>query len=1136
MGIDRESSAFHPPGVRSPAERPVFGRDRELGQLLGALEEACSGRGSSFLLVGEPGIGKSRLADEVSRLAFERGVPTVLGRAWEAGGAPAYWPWLDVLGGLAQKADASFLQNGLGPGADRLADIVPELGARLGQPGANVAASPNQAKFELWRSATALVRHASGPRGLLLIIEDLHAADESSLQLLAFLAREVRSMRLLLLGTYRDAEASYEPAIGELITRIGREAVTLTLGRLDAQSSQGFLQERLGAVRPEVATELFEATHGNPLFLDQMARLYLEQGTEGLKAGIIPEGVREAIRCRLERVSAETRAVLEAAAVAGDDVDLGLLAAVTDQDTSAISTHVRLAAAAGVLGQKPQRARFSHALMREVLYRGLAVDRRRALHGAVGQALARLARPSDPPREAELAHHALEGPAELLPQAVDLAIRGARHALSWLAHEEAVALLERAVAAVEAGGAPPRLQAETLLALAEARIRRGEVAMGKSLCREVARLARQINDPDLLGRAALTYGEVYTFAVVDPVLVDLIEEALASLPEADSPLRVHLLARLAGALQPTRQTEEPVRVARQAIAAARRLGDERHLLRALFSAMSALMDVAPPRERLVLNLEIERLATTLGDPLALLRTHGRLIIDHTSLGEFAAADARIEAFETLADTLNAPWLAWRGPVFRSMRALVHGRFAEAGRHAERARELARRADDPQVERCLIVHRESFLRAAERHEELLAHDVACRRVRSAYFHGADWQAMGSALVATRLEDARAARFHLSMLPAADPVPTDNLYALSILAESVAYVGEPALAERLLDKIASLPEQDVMLGLTQVSWEGPTSRLLGLLEARLGRWPAARAHFDEALARLDALEARPYRARTAYEYARAFLEPSAGGPAPEPGAPDFPDVYRLLEQARAEALALDMTGLVRLCDRRLAALPARTRPAGGAVEKPPATDAASDPGAQGRLVPDGQAPPVSGSEVRLSMTAEGEVWALGFGAKTVRLKDSLGLRYLARLVAEPEREIHVLELTGASEGAQQSGDAGDAGELLDAEARQSYRERLADLRQELAEAERFGDAGRTERLRGELEFLTAELSRAVGLGGRVRRSGAAAERARSAVQRRLKNALERVAEVDPDLSAFLLRSVKTGTFCVFSPRER
>ena len=175
--------------------------------------------------------------------------------------------------------------------------------------------------------------------------------------------------------------------------------------------------------------------------------------------------------------------------------------------------------------------------------------------------------------------------------------------------------------------------------------------------------------------------------------------------------------------------------------------------------------------------------------------------------------------------------------------------------------------------------------------------------------------------------------------------------------------------------------------------------------------------------------------------------------------------------------------------------------------------------------------SGDEI--SMEALGESWVVRGGATTFHLKDTKGVRMLARLIAEPEREFHVLELAGAPETSSDVIDRGDAGEMIDEEARRAYRQRAAQLRKEIEEAESWNDPGRLEQARAELEFLTGELARAVGLGGRTRRAGAAAERARVNVQRRIRDAIRRVRVQEPELAKRLDRDVRTGTFCAYEP---
>lgn len=1115
-------------GTACPAAGPIFvGRASELEQMHRGLDDALGGRSRMFLLMGEPGIGKTRLCDELTASAATLGVPVLWGRAWEAGGAPAYWPWLDVLGGLTRLLDDAALGETLGDGAALLGELVPEIRRRPIVFPAVAPPPPDEARFRLCRAVVALVRRAASPAGLVLVFDDLHSADQSSLMLLYALARELRSSRVLLIATCRDVEARLDPEASEIIGRFAREGVTLGLARLDRGAVGSLVARRAGHLGAALDARIFESTQGNPLFLEEMLRLLEDEGPEAIEAGTVPSGVRDVIRQRLDRLTPEAHPFFELAAVAGDEIRPRLLLEASGRDPDWVAATVATALRAGVLAERAGRTRFSHALVREVLYRDLATDRRRALHDAVGRALERLspnrsrAAPSSPGLPLmELAHHALLGPREHLARAVDFSVRAAQRAVDLTAPEEAIALLARAQSAVEDGGNPPDLHARVLLALGETHIRNGEADRGKQLCCDAATLARTLRDAELLARAALTYGRVFTFAVMDPVLVSMLEEALAILPPGDSPIRARLLARLGAALQPAASSDEPAGVAREAIATARRLGERRVLLETLHDGLSALMDVVDPRERRALNLEVEALALAEGDRERLLRTHARLVIDHLALGEFPEADTRIDAFEALATELRASWTLYLAPLFRSIRAGIHGRFAEAERLAAEAARIGRPERDPTVNRVLVIHRDGLLRLAERHEELIAHDPLARHERASYRYASTWQSFGSAANFTQVEDAERARMHLDLVPDEMRPPAGsegNLFALYAVAECAAFVGSEELVARIQERLTHFADQYVMLGMSQMYWGGPVSRLLARLAARLGQWDAACAWFDDAIARVTKLEARPHLARTQYEYARTLHARNAAGDAARADA--------LLAAARRQADELGMTGLVRLIDRYVER--------NGARDAAPAADPPATTSAPGGACSPAHMPSAG---ARFALTLEGEYWTVTTKAgRTFRLKDSLGLQYLARLVAEPGREIHVLDLVagGRASGDEAAIDAGDSGELLDDEARTEYRRRLEDLRESLAEAESFGDRARAARAREEIEFLASELSRAVGLGGRARRSGSSAERARSAVQRRIKNALQRLGEAAPELGPDLAHSVRTGNFCVFRP---
>jgi tetratricopeptide (TPR) repeat protein len=394
--------------------------------------------------------------------------------------------------------------------------------------------------------------------------------------------------------------------------------------------------------------------------------------------------------------------------------------------------------------------------------------------------------------------------------------------------------------------------------------------------------------------------------------------------------------------------------------------------------------------------------------------------------------------------------------------------------------------------------------------MLAWDPEARRWRDVINESAAWQAFGSALTNSRVERAAETRVYVDSLPESFRPPTNNVFALSFIGEAAAFVGPRELAADLYAKIQPLRDRWLMLGMSYIGWDGPWARVLALLADSLDRWDEARAYFEDAIARCRRIDARPYLARTEYEYGRALLARGEKARARE-----------LITSARQAAEELGMSGLVRLADARLAEL----------ASDPLAPRSGNVDSRLGRRVD------AAASVPPFAFLREGEYWSVTYGGSTFRLKDSLGLGYLVRLLEHPGQEIHVLDLAGersaGGAGVNEAIDTGDAGELLDDEARRAYRRRLEDLEETVAEAESFGDAARAARAREEIEMLGAELGRAVGLGGRARRAGGAAERARSAVQRRIKNAIERIAEHSAPLAALLTRTVRTGNYCVYLP---
>ncbi|HWB73507.1 MAG TPA: AAA family ATPase, partial [Nannocystaceae bacterium] len=348
-----------------------LGRTRELAELEAGLDDLAVGRGSLFLLTGEPGIGKTRLADECARRAAARGAPVHWGRAWEAGGAPAFWPLLQAL-----------------------RPIAPELAVldRL------VAPSPTPVdRFALFEQIARAV-HAAVPPPRLIVLDDLHAADASSLELLHFIVRELRTRPLMIVGTYRDAEARLADELRPLLARISREGCLLPLARLDRREVEEFVAHATGsAPSREQADELYAQTEGNPLFLRELLQLSTTTARQS-------EGIHEVLRARLSLIPRDSSRVLEAAAVLGREFAAAQLAAVAGITEIEGRVAVEPAAHAGLVEafDDPPRWRFTHVLLRQALYDAIEVGRRASLHARAARWLHETAAT---PALAELAHH-----------------------------------------------------------------------------------------------------------------------------------------------------------------------------------------------------------------------------------------------------------------------------------------------------------------------------------------------------------------------------------------------------------------------------------------------------------------------------------------------------------------------------------------------------------------------------------------------------------------------------------------------------------------------------------------------------------------------------------------------------------
>ena len=573
----------------------LVGRDRELAELRQGLEGALAGRGRLFMVAGDPGVGKTALADAIGAEAVAAGATVLWGRAWGGGGAPV------VLAVAADPAPAGVrARHRRGarrarPRGDRPPDAAgpgPRPRARAPRAGGRrrrAADDPGEsdaARFQLFDAITSLLRAAAAQGPIVLILDDLHGADHPSLLLLGFLAVHVRDSPILVIGTYREAEARLDPQLAATLGDIIRHGQRLPLRGL-RERDVAEVVERVAGRRPpdRVVRAIHQATEGNPFFVDEVVRLLSAEGRlddAAQVAGVrIPDGVRETIRHRLEPLPDRTRELLCTAAVIGREFRIDTLQRVSGADPAELDAALGAAVDSGVLVERPSALgaySFSHGLIRETLYDDLGPQRRGLLHREVGLALEELYAADPEPHIAELAHHFfVAATAGELDKAIDYSVRAGERALELVAYEEAAEHFERALQAYalqERADVPRRC--ELLLVLGTAQSRAGESRAARETFLRAAGLARRLGSPERLARAALGYGAGmggFEFGRVDEGLVALLGEAREALGEEDGPLHARVLGRLATELYFSDRLEERVALGEQAVAMARRIGD-----------------------------------------------------------------------------------------------------------------------------------------------------------------------------------------------------------------------------------------------------------------------------------------------------------------------------------------------------------------------------------------------------------------------------------------------------------------------------------------------------------------------------------------------------------------------------------
>jgi DNA-binding SARP family transcriptional activator len=855
------------------------GREAELEELMAGLDDAFAGRGRLFLLVGEPGIGKSRLADELSFQARARGARVLVGRCWEAGGAPAYWPWVQSMRLYVRETPPELLRPQLGAGAAALATLLPELHELFPDVGEPLELESESARFRLFEAASDFLKRIAQTCPLVLVLDDLHAADEPSLLLLRFLARELGAGRMLVVGACRNVDPTPTHALTAALTELGRERVarTLALHGLSADDVRRFM-ELVSGEEPsdELVATIHEDTEGNPLFVGEIVRLLATEGhldEAHARRLTIPQSVRDVIARRLGHLSGECNRVLVLACVLGREFSLAALARMAGISENQLLETLDEPMEAGVVADLPgsaARLRFAHVLIRDTLYESLTTARRVRLHRLAVEALEETTGTDF----AELAYHSIAG--SDFERAHAYATQAGDRALALLAYEEAARLYETALEALELT-APDREEerCDLLLALADAQFRAGESSAARATFLDAAAIARRLGLVRRLARAAIGYGGriVWARSSRDDRLVPLLEEALAALGDSDAELRIMLLSRLAGALrdEPSRRRRDAL--SNEAVDLARRTGEPAALAYALDARAHAIIAPDTVRECLTLSSELREVAAQTADKERLLAAHMLRIHAQLIVGDLRDAETNVMTAVRIADALRQPAQRWLLTTNRAMLSLATGRLAPAEGLMDDALTLGMRAQPEhaiqhdRLQRYTLGIFRGDIRGVEPGLRDLADAYPARPVfRCAH---ANAQARSGQLTGAgeTVDDLALDGF------SALPFDQEWLYAIGLLAETCVLLHDESTALALRTLAApygTLNAVDVAEG-----FMGSMSRYLGLLATTLGSLDDAARHFEEAIAMNQRMGARPWLAYTQHDYGRLLTARNAPG---------------------------------------------------------------------------------------------------------------------------------------------------------------------------------------------------------------------------------------------------------------------
>ena len=400
-----------PPPLRGTDSAPLIGRETELLELRGRWQDARTGTRGVAVLAGEPGIGKTRLAAEFSRSAYADGAVVLLGRCYEDSLVP-YQPFVEALRHYAAESPLDELRLQIGPHRATLATLLPELGGARSEAVSSGAHSPEREQFVLFDAVASVLRAAADEHPLVLVLDDLHWSDASTLQLLRHVVRTTEGAPLLVLATYRETEVDQSHPLAQALAELRRARVLadLTLTGLGEGEVAALMSAQVGQAAPAgFARSIADRTGGNPFFVEELLRdvRVADDWSAALARIEVPQSVKDVLLRRLSRLEDACRRVLTLAAVVGREFTLELIERVAGMDAGEVAESLEQAITAHVVDETVSVGRYSfaHALIRETIYEQLSRTRRAQLHRMIGEGIESAVGHRPDRSASELAYH-----------------------------------------------------------------------------------------------------------------------------------------------------------------------------------------------------------------------------------------------------------------------------------------------------------------------------------------------------------------------------------------------------------------------------------------------------------------------------------------------------------------------------------------------------------------------------------------------------------------------------------------------------------------------------------------------------------------------------------------------------------